>query len=186
MNDVWPTLIPILLVDVLSPVLIAAMVYAAGTERPVVNSCSVLIGHTAAYILIGFVLSFGVESISHRIKNPGSIDFALGLIVGLSLIYAAYRLSRPTKNKEKTPPEPALNPLESLKFGATINLLGIPFALPYLAALSQILQADLGTPQSTLLLFAYNLLYAAPFLLIPAAVVVLGERSKAILARSHL
>ena len=182
MNDVWPTLIPILFVDVISPILVAAMVYAAGTERPIVNTSAVLAGHTITYVLIGFVLSFGVETISHRIENPNSVDFSLGLVVGVALLYGAIRLRKPAE--KNTPPiEQALAPVSSLKLGSTISLLGVPFALPYLAALSQILQANLSTSQSVLLLFGYNLLYAAPFLLIPAAVVVLGARSKPVLAR---
>jgi len=41
-----PTLLPILLVDMLNPVLIAVLVFAAGSSRPVVNSSAILIGRT--------------------------------------------------------------------------------------------------------------------------------------------
>ena len=42
-------LTPLLLVDVLNPVLFAALVFAAGAPRPVANSAALLLGHTLAY-----------------------------------------------------------------------------------------------------------------------------------------
>jgi hypothetical protein len=49
MSDIWPSLVPILLADVVNPVLFAFMVYAAGTDRPIANSSALLLGHTVAY-----------------------------------------------------------------------------------------------------------------------------------------
>jgi len=41
-----------------------------------------------------------------------------------------------------------LTPLTAFGFGAVINLIGLPFALPYFAALDQILKADLTVTDS--------------------------------------
>lgn len=60
MLDLWAVLIPILLADVVNPVLFAFMVYmvyAVGTDRPLSNSISALLGHTAAYLSFGIVLA---------------------------------------------------------------------------------------------------------------------------------
>lgn len=49
MIEIWTYLGPILLADLLNPVLFAFLVYAAGTNLAVINSGAVLIGHTLAY-----------------------------------------------------------------------------------------------------------------------------------------
>lgn len=64
-----------------------------------------------------------------------------------------------------------------------VNFVGIPFALPYFAAVAQIMKADLSTPESLVLLIGYNLLYPLPFLIVPASVALLGTGSRALLGR---
>jgi len=59
-----------------------------------------------------------------------------------------------------------------------INFIGIPFALPYFAAIDQILKANLATGDTLVLLVAYNPVYAPPFLVVPILVAALGERSR--------
>ncbi len=68
-------------------------------------------------------------------------------------------------------------------YGAVVNIIGIPFAVPYFAAIGQFLKADLNTGGVLLALLLYNLAYALPFLMIPLLTAVMGERSKPILAR---
>jgi hypothetical protein len=48
MAEIWSILTPILLTDIINPVLFAFMVYAVGSERPIVNAGSMLLGHTLA------------------------------------------------------------------------------------------------------------------------------------------
>jgi cytochrome c biogenesis protein CcdA len=59
----------------------------------------------------------------------------------------------------------------------------LPFALPYFAAIDQILKANFATGDTLVLLVAYNLVYALPFLVVPILVATLGERSRPILQR---
>jgi hypothetical protein len=75
--EVWTVLFPILLTDIVNPVLFAFMVYAAGTGRPVLLSSSMLLGHTAAYFSAGIVLALFMESIATRLANPRMIDFVI-------------------------------------------------------------------------------------------------------------
>ena len=42
-------LAPILLVDILNPVLLALLIFAASTGKPVANSAAMLLGHTLTY-----------------------------------------------------------------------------------------------------------------------------------------
>ncbi len=183
MSDLWTVLFPILLADVVNPVLFAFMVYAVGTERPFTNSTAVLLGHTATYLIFGISLSFAFEAIAERLANPQSIDFSVGLVVGLLLLWVAWRSSRANETKKSEPSVESLTPLKAFGIGAIINLIGLPFALPYFAALDQILKADLPVTDSVLALTGYNLAYAAPFLVVPALTLLLGDKSRPLLAR---
>lgn len=182
MIELWTPLAPILLADVINPVLFAFMVYAAGSDRPVVTSSALLLGHTVAYLAAGFVVALGIEKVTDRLANPHAIDFSIGLVVGLLLIWAGWQSTRPQKKRE---PETTgqLTPAKAFGFGAVVNFLGIPFALPYFAAVDQMLKADLTTAGAVLTLVTYNVLYALPFVVVPVLVAVLGERSRPLLER---
>jgi len=64
-----------------------------------------------------------------------------------------------------------------------INFIGIPFALPYFAAIDQIMKGNFAAGDTLVLLVAYNLVYALPFLVVPILAATLGERSRPILQR---
>ena len=177
MLDLLPVLLPILLVDVLNPVLFAMMVFAAGSKRPVINSSALLLGHTLAYFIAGVAISHGIDQLADRLANPQRIDFALSGIIGLGLIWLVIPTKRdgaPTADE----PEWELTPARCFGFGAIVNFIGIPFALPYFAVVDQILKADLSAGQSLVVLGAYNVGYALPFLVVPVAVGIAGERAK--------
>jgi len=108
-----------------------------------------------------------------------SLNYAL---VGLACLYAVLA-SRKGGASEPRNPEADLKPLWALAYGAIINFIGAPFALPYLAVISQILEADLSSNVSLLILVAYNLAYALPFAIVPILVVVMGDRAKPLLQK---
>lgn len=180
MSDLWPALVPILLTDVLNPVLFAFLVFAAGSARPVLNSSAMLFGHTAAYFAAGIVITIGLEQALERLNNPRSIDFVIELIVGIALISIALP-SR--KNTGRRPDEqtPELGVASSFGYGAVINFIGIPFAVPYFAAIGQMMKADLSQSQAWVALAIYNLAYALPFAIVPVARAVMGERAAPLL-----
>ena len=182
MNETWLTLAPILFVDVLNPVLFAVMVYAVSTQRPIINSTAILLGHTLAYFSAGIIIALGLERIINRLENPHHIDFIISLLIGILLLWVTFSSNKKTgqqQNKNNTD----LTPFKALGLGAIVNFVGIPFALPYFAVLDQILKADLAMPESLLILAIYNLLYALPFVIVPLLVITIGERSKPILLR---
>jgi cytochrome c biogenesis protein CcdA len=180
--EIWTVLLPILLTDIMNPVLFAFLVYAAGTDRPVVLTSSMLLGHTLAYFSAGIVLALFMESIAAYLASPRTVDFVIELILGLALLWVALMSSKDTgKRPEEKPPE--FTVVSAFAFGAVINFIGIPFAVPYFAAIDQILKADFSTVQAVISLVAYNLVYALPFALVPVLSAVMGERAKPVLAR---
>jgi cytochrome c biogenesis protein CcdA len=178
--EVVPILAPILLADVVNPVLFAFMVFAAGFDRPVLTSAMLLLGHTVAYFVAGIAISFGLDVVLDRIMNPKPIDYGISFIVGLGLIWLAIPVAK--KPEQKKPEEtPVVNPIYAFGFGAVVNFVGIPFALPYFAAVTEILKADLGFTGSISLLAGYNLLYALPFTVVPILIALLGKKAAPIL-----
>lgn len=185
MLELLPALFPILLVDILNPVLFAVMVFAAGSSRPVINSAAILAGHTLAYFIAGVAVSHGMEAVAERLANPQRIDFALSGIVGIGLLWMALQTKKggaPSADE----PEWELTPVKCLGFGALVNFIGIPFALPYFAVIDQILKADLSMAESLTTLAIYNASYALPFVVVPVAVAVSGESAKPLLEKINV
>ena len=189
MAELLAILAPILVIDVMNPVLLGILVFAAGTSKPLANSASLLAGHTVAYFVAGVGVSFGVERISAFItdmmKNPSTIDFVLSAIIGVwALSWAIKALRQPPA--EQKMPEWNLTPLKCFGFGMVVNFIGVPFALPYFAAVDQILKADLTMNGSLTALAIYNIGYALPFAVVPGSILVMGDRSKPFLERLNV
>lgn len=180
--EIWASLFPFLLTDMVNPVLFAFLVYAAGTDRPVLLSSSMLLGHTAAYFGGGIVLALFIEKIAAYLAEPHAVDFLIGLILGLVLLWLALR-SRQDTGKRPDDTTPQLTVLSTFGFGAVVNFIGLPFAIPYFAAIDQVLKADFSAAQAVGVLLGYNLVYALPFALVPLMSAVMGERARPVLAR---
>jgi cytochrome c biogenesis protein CcdA len=182
MNELWAVLVPILLTDILNPVLFAFLVYAAGTDRPVLNSSAMLLGHTSAYFGAGVLLAAGLDRIVDRLSNPARIDFVVELLLGVVLLALAVP-SRKNTGKRPSEKTPALGVASSFGIGAVINFIGIPFAVPYFAALGQMMKADLTEAGTIGALAVYNLAYALPFTIVPISRAILGDRARPLLER---
>lgn len=178
----WGLLLPILLSDVINPVLFAFMVYAAGSSRPVLTSSAMLLGHTTAYFVGGVLLVMALDTISDRLAHPQTVDFVIEVVLGLALLYLALR-SRNDKGKRPDEDSTEFGPWAAFGFGALVNLIGIPFAVPYFAAIDQFLKWELDTSGMIQALLFYNLAYAVPFLLVPLLTGIMGENSRPILSR---
>lgn len=175
-------LLPILLSDVLNPVLFTFMIYAAGSKRPVATSSAMLLGHTTAYMTCGVILAYGLEQMSNRLANPQTIDFVIEFVIAGLLLWLVFR-TRKDKGDRPNEQTPDFTVWQAFSFGALVNLIGIPFAVPYFAAIDQLLKSGLDTPGMVTALVMYNAAYAVPFLLIPILTAVMGDRSKPILAK---
>lgn len=182
MTELLAVITPLLLVDVINPVLFAALLFAAGSERPVANSSAMLLGHTLAYVVVGLVASLGIERLIERLANPQPVDFLIEFVLALASFYAAFA-SRGGRASEERNPEGALTVAACFRYGALINFIGAPFALPYLAVINQILEADLNAFTAVGVLIGYNLAYAAPFALVPGLVAAMGDRARPVLGR---
>ena len=69
------------------------------------------------------------------------------------------------RSKERTAP-PDVTPWQAFTFACGLVIVGLPGALPYFAAVDQMLRADLPVFQTVLAVFFYNLVFVAPLIAI--------------------
>jgi cytochrome c biogenesis protein CcdA len=180
--EIWAVLLPILLTDIVNPVLFAFLVYAASMNRPILLSSSMLLGHTMAYFSAGVVLALFMEKITDYLSTPHTIDFIIQLILGAVLVWLAFQARKdPGKRPDENAPQ--LTVFSAFTFGAMVNFIGIPFAVPYFAAIDQVLQTDFTAMQVVAVLLGYNLIYAIPFAIVPFLSAIMGKNAQPLLAR---
>lgn len=185
MTDLWLVLIPILLTDVANPVLFALLVYLAGADRGTLLSSMALLGHTAAYFSSGVLIALVYDQLTEFIANPGPVSYGLGGLVGLLLLWVAW-LSGGEETPSETSGEPPVSTGAAFVTGAIVNFVGIPFALPYFAAIDQMLKTELSVTGSLAVLAGYNVAYLAPFVMVPALTAVMGARAQSVLHAINL
>lgn len=183
MIDLWTVLIPILLGDMLNPVLFAFVIYATGSTRPILNSSFMLTGHTLAYFVAGIVLALGLERIMDTLLDPGPVVFGFELLIGVVLVWVALKSRGDTSYPEPQEKVEPITPAKAFGLGIGVNMIGIPFAVPYFAALDQILKADLDTTGALIQLAIYNIAYASPFAGIIFLRAVMGNSARPLLER---
>jgi threonine/homoserine/homoserine lactone efflux protein len=173
------------LTDVVNPVLLAAVIFALGSKRPLLNANAVLIGWLVLYFIAGIILALGLESISNFFANPRPIDFYIESVVGVLLIWLGLRSFKkedPRKKEKEYGEADTLKTSSAFWIGVSINLIGLPFAIPYFAAIDQILKTDLEWFPVVIALLIYNLLYILPFCLLIVVRYVYNERSDKLFA----
>ncbi len=174
-------ILPILVSDIVNPVLMAGTVYTLGSKKPYLNSIMILTGWFIVYFISGIILAVGLEAITQFLANPRPIDFYIETIVALLLIWLAVNLIRNDGGKRKKKEfddTDRLTPWSAFNTGALINLVGLPFAIPYFAVIDQILKVDLSVISALFILLIYNLLYVLPFGLLIIIRRVSGEKSQ--------
>jgi len=183
MVDLWTVLLPILLADVLNPVLFAFVIYALGSERPFLNGATAVGGHTVAYFLAGIVIALGLDWFAERLENPGTLAFSLEAALGAVLLWVAAMSARGPTGPSPEARSGSLTPGSAFGLGMVINFIGIPFAVPYFAAVDQILKVDLDAAGAVSQLALYNAGYALPFFALIGIRAALGEDARPVLDR---
>ncbi|GAB4225490.1 MAG: hypothetical protein Tsb0021_00260 [Chlamydiales bacterium] len=158
-------LIPIVITDLINPILLAGIIYGLGSRQPIINAWTILFSFFISYFAAGIVIALGIEYFSKILDIPGSFDYVLEFIVAVLLFYFAWKMWRSGDEhlEEQLNHDRSMSLKDALVIGFNINLIGLPFALPYLAAIDQILKANLNPLTATLVLVIYNLIYILPF-----------------------
>lgn len=178
MDQLILILIPILIADILNPVLLAGTIFSLGSKHPLINSLAVLGSFLATYFLSGIIIAVGLEKFENVFHLPPGFDYVLELLVAFLLFYMAYSTFKEgdTHPEKELKRDENLGLIGSIALGTQINLVGLPFAVPYLAAIDQILKAEINVPLTLLILFLYNIAYVFPyFLLVPLRIIYQKE-----------
>ena len=186
MFELAPVILPILITDIINPVLLAAVIFSLGSKKPFLNSIFVLLGWFLFYFTAGIAIALGLDAIIELLANPRPIDFYIEIIIGVLLCWLGLSIvfkKKPNQKKPQYDDAAALNPLKAFWMGVLINLIGLPFALPYFAVIDQILKADLDWISSLTVLLIYNLLYILPFSLLLLIRILYREKSDAIFSK---
>lgn len=180
MLELLATITPIGLVDSLSMIPFALVVLAAllGGPRPYVSSLSFLLGTALSYFGAGVLIALGLgglieratAALVHWFWHPSAIDYALSVVIGVALIALGTRWAVARRERaERREVSSGMSPAQAFGLGAGATLAGLWGALPYFAAIDQLLKADLSAWEAVLSLAYYN----AVFVSLPALLVTI-------------
>ncbi|UCE01885.1 MAG: GAP family protein [Candidatus Latescibacterota bacterium] len=191
MLDLLLVLTPISLIDSTSILAFGLVVLAVllSGPRPYLASSSFLLGTALSYFAAGVLIVMGLggaigrvsAALVHWWKNPSTSDYVLGILVGSALMVFGYRgsVARQRKAKQKEV-APDVTPKQAFLLGAGTTIAGLWGALPYFAAIDQILKADLSTAEAVIALAYYNVVFVALLFLLVLFRAVAGQRADAL------
>jgi cytochrome c biogenesis protein CcdA len=99
------------------------------------------------------------------------------------MITFGFKLGASRENEDDRGAGAEIGPGQSFSVGFALTFVGLPGALPYFAAIDQILRADLGAGATYLGLLYYNFVCSMPLIGIVVTRVILGQRSEPIFHR---
>ncbi|MEM7147926.1 MAG: GAP family protein [Verrucomicrobiota bacterium] len=184
-------LTPIALIDSFTPVRFTILSSLLGTTRPVKMAYAFIFGIFFGYLAIGSLILFGLDAfikkwgdaIASEWNAPITIwDIIFQLIIGLLMIFFAYRAARPKNKVSEEANREGLHPAYIFLLGFVPAFTPTPGMLPYFASIDQILQANLSRPQMFTMLLYYNIIFLVPPSVLVIVRVVSEDYSRKIFA----
>ncbi len=184
MTSLWLTLIPIALIDSVTPVRFSILSTLLASSRPVVMGYAFIFGLFTGYLAIGSLILFGLDKVFDELapkleaewnRPPDSLDYFLQLVIGILIVVFSYRAAKPKPKVEAKAKNTAGALVPVFLLGAIPAFTPTPGMLPYFAAIDQILKSD---DLSRAQMFATLIFYCLVFLVPPSALVLLRVVSK--------
>lgn len=165
-------LLPIALLDAIAPIHFTSLVLFLTGKKPLQRALAYISGITVAYIMVGLLVLFGFgflidEAQAYLVQNwssPHPITLYLQIIVGLGLIVFARQIGATVKKVDNGKTSKTVGTPMIFALGFIFTAGGLASMLPYFAALSQIMKADLAEMSKLTLLLYYNVLFLLPLL----------------------
>ena len=183
-------LTPISLIDSTSVIPFAVVVLAVllGGPRPYAGAAAFLLGMFLSYLAAGILIVLGLGAAINAAsgflafwwRNPDDLDYAAGIVAGVLLVLLGYRLASARRTKgagDARAARAGMTPLQAFLFGAGSTIAGLWGALPYFAAIDQILKADVSAIYAVAALLYYNVIFALPLASLVLLRAVVGERA---------
>jgi cytochrome c biogenesis protein CcdA len=174
MSALLPSLIAIAALDSLNPSAIALQVYLLGTTKPIPRSIAFVIGIFLAYWTSGLLAVLGLDRLIQTvIVNSGfslstPLFYIIQFLTGIILLIVGVTLRITTQSEPAKAPQ-KLNLAKTFLLGMSVTILEFPTALPYFAAIEQIVRANLDLLSTMSILALYNLIFVLP----PIALIVI-------------
>lgn len=182
------------------------------SSQPILRALAYLAGFFLATFGSGLLIAFGLQWLFDEIEriafgavlNPSFLEYVLQFIIGIVLLVVAYFVfkevnrqrkkqqqkaqgfvnavidERQQKAKEKAE---ASGIIGNFMLGFTLSIVGMPSAIPYFAAIDQMLKATVGVGGVVTALAIYNLIVIAPLLIFILIYVLIGERAATVMGR---
>ncbi|MBT8133351.1 MAG: GAP family protein, partial [Gammaproteobacteria bacterium] len=116
--------------------------------------------------------------------EPDCVELIIQIIIGFIMIYFAWQFSRKAPQDSNTRSyDTDIKPVQAFILSASINIIGMWGALPYFAAMAQILKADLETASMIWIIVYYNLIFALPLIGFILLRIMMGEKATIVLGK---
>ena len=148
--------------------------HAAEWARPATRSLALIAGIFVVYLVAGALVLFGLEQVFDVLnayairlwKSPYTEELIAQIVLGVVLIGFGWRISgRRNKPTDETAAA-GMTASGAFVTGAGICLVGLPGAVPYLAAIDLMLRTELSMAERLILLLYYNVVFAVPLVAI--------------------
>ncbi len=193
MLALWLVLAPIGLLDSTSivPLCLVILIAVLAGPRPFLASSAHVLGVFGVYLGCGLLVLFGLQSVFDEINQyaarlwnePKTEELIFQILIGFVACGFSYRIARMSQDPKDGTARAGMTPGQAFAAGAGLTIVGMPAAVPYLAAIDLVLRAELGLAQQVLTLAYYNLVFVAPLVAIVALSLSAGERSLAVLGK---
>ena len=191
MYSILFVLLPIALIDSTSivPLSLVPLAILMSSKRPIAATSGFLLGLTLSYLAIGLLIYFGLQQsfdvIAARLEktlvDPDIIDIRIQIGIGAVLAFIGWKFSAPAKPKRVSEPTTEASPMGAFLFAVGINIVGIPGAIPYFAAINEMMRADLPAFEAVVALVFYQAIFIAPLIGIVILRAWIGARAEPIL-----
>lgn len=191
MSELVLVLTPIALLDSTSiiPLAIVVLVILLGGPSPLIRSAALLSGIFVAYLACGVLILFGLQSVFDAVntyalkvwQDPNTEELIFQILIGLVLGALGLRMALKREEKAGKEAPAAMTAGQAFLAGAGMTIVGLPGAVPYLAAIDLILRSDLTAAEEVIVLLVYNVVFISPLVAIAAVSLALGDRSKRLL-----
>lgn len=191
MLELLTILTPIALLDSTSivPLCIVILVVLLAGPRPLLKSASFILGIFVVYLACGMLVLLGLESVLDELraytirlwKSPETEELILQMLIGLVLCAVGLRMAFRGKRSTEKPVATGMTTVQAFGAGAVLTIVGLPGAVPYLAAIELVLREHLSLKREILVLGYYNAVFVAPLAAIVGVHLALGERGRSVL-----
>jgi len=173
------------------PVAIVPMAVFLATARPYETSSGYVAGIFLPYLGFGVVIAFGLGWVIEGLDtwfqrfyaDPNVVELVVQVVLGLAAVwFGARMLSKPAEQATDRPKRET-TPADAFALGAGTILVGLPGALPYFAAIDQVLRSDLNPGSNVIALMYYNVIIVAPLLGMIVLHALMGDASRPLFER---